>query len=109
MKSLQLSNSVELLVFLLQDLISGFKSMWWKCKGPYKVCVRSQGAHLSQKYSFILLKPYGIGIKKYQGLSIYPCSNASIVDEDLMLLGMNLTSTTKTMPCLGKLSSVLEM
>ena len=71
--------------------------------------MRSQGAHLSQKYSFILLKSYGIGIKKYQGLSIYPSSTVSIVDEHLMLLDMNLTSTTKTMPCLGKLSSVLEM
>ena len=62
-------------------------------KGPYKNCVRNQGAHLSQKYSFILLKPYGIGIKKYQGLSTYP-STVSTFDEHLMLLGMNLTSTT---------------
>ena len=53
--------------------------------------MRNQGAHLSQKYSFILLKPYGIGIKKYQGLSTYP---SSTFDEHLMLLGMNLTSTT---------------
>ena len=56
--------------------------------------MRSQGAHLSQKYSFILLKSYGIGIKKYQVLSTYPSSTVSIVDEHLMLLGTNLTSTT---------------
>ena len=55
--------------------------------------MRNQGAHLSQKYSFVLLKPYRIGIKKYQGLSTYPSSTVSTFD-DLMLLGMNLTSTT---------------
>ena len=82
------------------------------------LCKRNQGAHLSQKYSFILLKPYDIGIKKYQGLSTYPGSAVSTFDEHLMLLGMSLTSTTtfkenritvlqilqtakeKTMPCL---------
>ena len=56
--------------------------------------MRNQGAHLSQQYSFILLKPYDIGIKKYQGLSTYPSSTVSTFDEDLMLLGINLTSTT---------------
>ena len=55
--------------------------------------MRNEGAHLSQKYSFILLKPYGIDIN-YQGLSTYPSSTVSIVDEHLILLGMNLTSTT---------------
>ena len=53
-----------------------------------------QAAHLSQKYSFILLKPYGIGIKKYQGLSTYPSSTVSTFDDHLMLLGMDLISTT---------------
>ena len=56
--------------------------------------MRIQGAHLSQKYSFNLLKSYGVGIKKYQVLSTYPCSTVSIADEHLKLLGMNLTSTT---------------
>ena len=62
--------------------------------------MRNQGAHLSQKYSFILLKPFGIGIKKYRGLSTYPnivlgpSSTVSTFDEHLMLLGMNVTSTT---------------
>ena len=32
--------------------------------------------------------------KKYQGLSTYPSSTVIIFDEHLMLLGMNLTSTT---------------
>ena len=32
--------------------------------------------------------------KKYQVLSTYPCSTVSIVDEHLMLLGMNVTSIT---------------
>ena len=59
-----------------------------------QTCVRNQGAHLSQKYSFILLKPYGMGIKKYLGLSTYPSSTVSTFDEHLMALGMNLTSTT---------------
>ena len=54
----------------------------------------NQGAHLSQKYSFILLKPYGTGTRKYQGLSAFPSSTVSTFDEHLMLLGMNLTSTT---------------
>ena len=56
--------------------------------------MRNEGAHLSQKYSFILLKPYRIGIKKCQGLSTYPSSTVGIVDEHLMLLGMIVTSTT---------------
>ena len=55
--------------------------------------MKNQGAHLSERYSFILLKPYGIGIKKYQGLSAYPSSTVGTFDEHLMLLGMNLTST----------------
>ena len=35
-----------------------------------------------------------IDIENYQGLSTYPSSTVSIVDEHLILLGMNLTSTT---------------
>ena len=90
--------------------------------------MRSQGAHLNQKYSFILLKPYGTSIEKYQGLSTYPSSTVSTFDEHLMLLGMDLTLTTtyeenrmtvlqffqtaKKKQCLRaceNLSSVLEM
>ena len=55
--------------------------------------MRIQDAHLSQKYSFNLLKSYGVGIKKYKVLSTYPCSTVSIVDEHLKLPGMNLTSS----------------
>ena len=40
--------------------------------------MRSQGANLSQKYWFSLLKPYGIGIKKYQVLSTDPCSTVDV-------------------------------
>ena len=90
--------------------------------------MRNQGAHLNEKYSFILLKPYGISIKKYQGLSTYTSSTGSNFDEHLMLLGMDLTLTTtfkenrmtvlqlyrlkKKKQCLHaseKLSSVLKM
>ena len=56
--------------------------------------MRNQGAHLNEKYSFILLKPYGISIKKYRGLSTYPSGTVSNFDEHLMLLGMDLTLTT---------------
>ena len=38
---------------------------------------------------------YGdLGKKRYQGLSTYPSSTVTIVDEHLMLVGMKLTSTT---------------
>ena len=49
---------------------------------------------MNQKYSFILMKPYGTSIRKYQGLLTYPRSTVSTFDEHLMLLGMDLTSTT---------------
>ena len=88
-----------------------------------------RGAHLSQKYPFTLLKPSGISMKRYQGLSNYPSSTISAFYEHLMLLSMNLTSNhlnyniqrkqndsftvfadcKKTMPACEKLSSVLEM
>ena len=58
------------------------------------LCKKSRCPSESKEYSFILLKPYGIGIKKYQGLSTYPSSTVSTFDEHLMLLGTNLTSST---------------
>ena len=42
-------------------------------------------------YSFETIR---IGIKRYQRLSAYPNSTVSTFDEHLMLLDMNLTSTT---------------
>ena len=89
--------------------------------------MRNQVAHLNEKYSFILLTPYGTNIKKHQGLSTYPSSTVSTFDEHLMLLGMDLTLTKtfkenrmtvlqfcrlqkkKCLNACEKLSSVLEM
>ena len=52
MKSLP--NSVELLVYFVR---SDFR-LQGHVGEMIRTCVRNQGAHLSQKYSFILLKPF---------------------------------------------------
>ena len=57
------------------------------------LCERSRYPSES-KYPFILLKPYGIGIKSIKCYQPIPAVLLGSLINTLMLLGMNLTSTT---------------
>ena len=58
------------------------------------LCEKSKCPSESKVFIYIFLKPYGIGIKSIKGHQPTRSSTVGTFDEHLMLLDMNLTSTT---------------